>query len=78
MFVNVYFCPVESSCDCFDHHVHVLEEALKDYIDDSPFHFVHLEVYKGGCHEETPQKTCNQGVRKSRRNKAVKNANKSS
>lgn len=77
MDVKIYFSDSEIEVEDFDFYL-LLKKAFKGYCNLTPFSKFHVVVYKGGCHEETPQKACNEGVCKSRRNKAVKNANKPS
>lgn len=73
------FSELERNLKDFDQAYHLLDEYLVSWFGFTSFSSLSVDVIvKGGCHEETPQKACNEGVRKSRRNKAVKNANKPS
>lgn len=79
MKVNVYFSEFERNLKDFDKSIELLDFYLDRWLGLTSFHALSIDIFvTGGCHEETPQKACNEGVRKSRRNKAVKNACKPS
>lgn len=79
MKVSVCFSERERNLKDFDKSVYLLDSFLELWLGLTSFSALSIDVFvKGGCHEETPQKACNEGVCKSRRNKAVKNASKPS
>lgn len=79
MIVKVFFSEAERNLKDFDESVHLLDYYLTRWLYHTSFSALSIDVFlTGGCHEETPQETCNKGVCKQRRNKAVKNARKPS
>lgn len=78
MYVKIYFSDSDLEVEDFDFYLSILRKVFNGYYLVTPFSSIHVSVFKGGCHEEAPQKACNEGVRKSRRNKAVKNVSKPS